>query len=684
MTGPEAVPGGRGGEARVSREDLPRAIIDHAEDIIYATDLDGRLIFLSRAWSNKLGHAPNDDLGRHFDDFVHPGDLSSYREVFASGLQGGETERGVHCRIRDGAGRYVWRHVSGSLVRDASGRPSFHMGVARDIRRELETAEELRQGREFLRTVFDAIGDGMCVLDRDLRVLKVNAAMRDLYGVDETDTGASCHGLLHDRDAPCPRCPALTAMETGQPQVAEEIVGGPDAPRAYLEIHAFPLFFEDDSPRGAVVFLRDLTARKRAEQALFAANRDIETLLGAISSILVCLDGRDRVKRWNSQAEQALGIESRAVLGRRLTEIGLVFEPGPVEAAMRESRRMGRPVRLEMLRVSAPDGRERLLGLTVNPVKAMGKAAPELVILARDITEIKAREIEATNEMKMQSIGRMAAGMAHEINTPIQYVGYNAGFLDEAFGDLLAVVTACRDLAEAARSRPELAEALAAPLAGLDRSIEAAELDYLLTEIPTTIANTRKGIGQVAEIVRAMKHFSHPGATEKTRFDLAALVRDAVTVSRNEWKNWAEVDIRVDPDLPLVLGLPHEISQVILNLVLNAAQAVEETSRQGGQKGRIAIDVARDGDAALVTVADTGPGIAPALRSRVFEPFFTTKEVGKGTGQGLAIARAVVVGRHKGELSFASEPGRGATFVMRLPLDGPVEAAPNKTSEGAS
>jgi signal transduction histidine kinase len=175
----------------------------------------------------------------------------------------------------------------------------------------------------------------------------------------------------------------------------------------------------------------------------------------------------------------------------------------------------------------------------------------------------------------------------------------------------------------------------------------------------------------VADIVRAMRQFSHPGGGEKTWFDLNAAVRDAILVSRNEWKDVAELTMDLDPELPSVCGLPQELGQVFLNLVLNAAQAIEETrGERTGPVGTITVRTTRQDEFVTVSVADSGPGIPEEVRGRIFEPFFTTKEVGKGTGQGLSLAYAVVE-RHGGDISFHSSPGAGAEFAVRLPIDDP-------------
>jgi len=264
----------------------------------------------------------------------------------------------------------------------------------------------------------------------------------------------------------------------------------------------------------------------------------------------------------------------------------------------------------------------------------------------------------------MESIGELAAGIAHEINTPIQYVGDNTRFLSDMFFSLLPLLQRLQQLAGDARSED--------PAASLNELLELAgeaDLDFVCDEVPEALKQSDEGLGRVASIVRAMKQFSHPGTLEKVEIDLNQAIQNTVIVSRNEWKYFAELETDLDPELPGVACLSQEFNQVILNLIVNAAHAIRDrNSDEPSRRGRIAIASRCNGPWAELTISDTGGGIAEQNQQRVFDPFFTTKRVGEGTGQGLAIAYNVVVDKHQGEIFFESEPGQGTTFTVRLPL----------------
>ena len=280
-------------------------------------------------------------------------------------------------------------------------------------------------------------------------------------------------------------------------------------------------------------------------------------------------------------------------------------------------------------------------------------------------------EVQLRHAQKMESIGQLAAGIAHEINTPTQYIGDNTRFLQDAFADLNRLLTQYQRLFEATKANsvtPEL-------VADVAEAAERADAEYLCGEIPKSIEQSLEGIERVAKIVRAMKEFSHPGTEEKSLLDLNKAIDSTLVVARNEWKYVADVVTNFDPTLPLVPCLPGEFNQVILNLVINATHAIGDVvGKTGKTKGTITISTKRQDDWAEIRVRDTGTGIPEHVRGRLFEPFFTTKGVGKGTGQGLAISHSVIVDKHGGSVSFETEMGKGTTFIVRLPI-APAKAA---------
>jgi signal transduction histidine kinase len=270
-------------------------------------------------------------------------------------------------------------------------------------------------------------------------------------------------------------------------------------------------------------------------------------------------------------------------------------------------------------------------------------------------------QMQAANASKLESIGELAAGIAHEINTPTQYVGDNVRFLSDGF----------RAICECLESYSELLTQHADSQLGqrVRERLTRADLSYLQEEIPKAITQSMEGIERIARIVGAMKEFSHPGQ-ELTPTDLNHAIANTITVATNEWKYVAMVETDLDATLPNVPVVPGEFNQVILNIIVNAAHAISETAGTNpGSPGHIHVTTRRVADWAEILIADNGCGMPPHIQQKIFDPFFTTKPVGKGTGQGLSIAHNVIVKKHRGTIAVDSEPGQGTTFTIRIPLN---------------
>jgi signal transduction histidine kinase len=260
-------------------------------------------------------------------------------------------------------------------------------------------------------------------------------------------------------------------------------------------------------------------------------------------------------------------------------------------------------------------------------------------------------------------VGRIAAGIAHEINTPIQFIGDNTRFLEEAFSQLSHFSQKQREVLESAQLPP-------GALQELDKAAAEAEIDYLLSEVPDTMAGTLEGLQRVATIVRAMMEFAHPDRQEMVFTDLNRVLQATIEVSRNEYKYVAEMETDFG-QIPPVACHSGDLSQVFLNIIVNAAHAIADVSKQKRKMGKVRICTALEGNDVVISVQDDGPGIPESIREKIFDPFFTTNEVGRGTGQGLAIAHAIIE-KHHGTLTFESEIGVGTTFRVRIPTGGAI------------
>ena len=518
-----------------------------------------------------------------------------------------------------------------------------------------------------------------------------------------------------------------------------------------------------------------------------AAERELQTVLGSLTSVLIQLAPDLTIRRWNRAAEQAIERSAGEVVGARLDDCGVRWEEHDLQTVLAEIAQ-GRGARGLELRFTNGAGKLRCLGLTLSVVEAELPEERGILVLARDITEIQeadevqrrlitaveqvgdtivitdltgsiiyvnpafeqvtgytreeviggspdilnsgrhdrafyqdlwgtlqrgeawsghftnqrkdgslyeedatispvrnedgvvtnyvavkkdvterlALEIQLRSAQKLESIGQLAAGIAHEINTPTQFISDNTRFLRDAFAKLTTLLGLCSEIG----ATGGVQEDPAATLVKLSEATEKANLDFINSEIPNAIEESLSGLSRVSEIVSAMKSFSHPGTTAKHPVDINDVITTTVTLSSNEWKYVSKVDTKLDPELPPVNCLPGEVGQVVLNMIVNAAHAIADHVGEGSsEQGCITIETSSVGEQAEIRISDTGCGMPEKVKERIFDPFYTTKEVGRGTGQGLAISRSVIVDKHGGTIEVESSPGMGTTFVIRIPIE---------------
>ena len=419
----------------------------------------------------------------------------------------------------------------------------------------------------------------------------------------------------------------------------------------------------------SVTKLVDATAKRRSDEALREAHRETEVLLNSVPSLLIGLDPAGKIRRWNRAASAILGWNETAVAGKTLGNSGVKWLVPDIDAKVAAENRNPKTGGLNDLSFEK-EGTTRFLGLRAIPlIEADGGS----LVVGADITGKIGLEAQLNQAHKLEAIGQLASGIAHEINTPTQFVVSNTTFLKEswsAIDPLLQLAQAIpKELTESGSVLPEAGARLA-------QLWQESDVDYLRTEIPKAIDQSLEGLQRVANIVRAMKEFSHPGTKGKTPVDINRAIETTIAVAKNEWKYVADVITHFANDLPMVPCVPGEFNQVILNLLVNAAHAIASRPADSAkEKGRITISTQRRGDAVEVAIQDTGMGIPENIRARVFEPFFTTKPVGKGTGQGLSMAHSTIVKRGNGKLWFESEVGAGTTFFIQLPVEETASAA---------
>ena len=413
---------------------------------------------------------------------------------------------------------------------------------------------------------------------------------------------------------------------------------------------------------------RELESRVEARtKELSRRNSDLRGVLDAVSQGLVTIDRDGRVE--GEVSAKAMAWFGPIVQGGAWAEALARIDPDFSQAfTARLAQLKDGTATLQADAERLPRRltiKGRTLSLELRPVGGWA-GWTRLLVVASDVTDEerqKQLELELRHAQKLESVGQLAAGIAHEINTPAQFVGDSLSFLADSFRDVQQVLAAYRQAVGALPLTPEATAAREA----LARTEEAADLAFVEEQATPAFERAQDGISRIATLVGAMKEFAHPDRREKSGADLNRALRNTLTIAHNEYKTVAEVETELG-ELPLVMCHLSDMNQVFLNLLINAAQAVADTVGHTGKKGRIVVRTKQEAGSVRISIEDSGCGIPEAIRDRIFDPFFTTKEVGRGSGQGLAIARSIVVDKHGGTLTFESTVGKGTTFTVVLPV----------------
>jgi PAS domain S-box-containing protein len=404
-------------------------------------------------------------------------------------------------------------------------------------------------------------------------------------------------------------------------------------------------------------------------ETLKQVNYQNSMMLNWVNGAVISTDREGRVLQANKAALTALGWTEEEFIGRHLHEtIHHSQEDGseypydfcPEFAAVED----GSSHHVDGDVFWQKDGTSFSADYIVCPTRNDGNEITGAVMTFRNLTEQRLQEAQRIQSMKLESIGELAAGIAHEINTPIQFIASNISFLRDSFEDLVQLVRGYMQLREKLAGSSEYAEILNE----IGRLEDAADFDYLADEAPKAFDQTRDGVERVSKLVLGLKGYAHSGNGEnKSEVDINGLIGNTLIVCHNSYKYVAELATDF-ADLPTIKVYPGDIGQVIINLLVNAAHAITEQKEKTGAMGKIKIRTSREDDVIVIAVSDSGGGIPENIRPRIFDPFFTTKKVGQGSGQGLAICRTLIHGKHRGELTFDSTIGQGTTFYVRLPL----------------
>ena len=387
------------------------------------------------------------------------------------------------------------------------------------------------------------------------------------------------------------------------------------------------------------------------------SHKFLEEVHRAIPGALVVFDEAQEILSVSASTCRLLGYDESELLGQKMSTI--LNRDADLDPAALDEQGVG--VFQSEVNFKSKRGEQVPVWLSASTGPRVGALTTWYMVIGQDIRERKKLEVQLRHTQKLESIGQLAAGIAHEINTPIQFVNDSIDFLKESFDDMLQLQAAyLRAIEAAAESSPELRQAIA-------DADEEADFAFIAKEAPLALDRCVDGLTRVSSIVKSLKTFSHPGAKGKVPSNLASGIQDTLVIAASEYKLVAKVETDLADDVTAVACRLSDINQVVLNLVVNAAHAIADQRKALDQRelGLICVSARKVGENVEVRVSDSGGGIPESVQERIFDPFFTTKEVGQGTGQGLSLAHEVME-QHDGTVRFETGPS-GTTFILEWP-----------------
>jgi PAS domain S-box-containing protein len=651
-------------------EERLRRILASAPDIAWTSDRHARTIYVSPKVEAVLGYTKEEIctgganlwLGR-----IHPEDFGRVNAAYGV-LFDKQVAFDQEYRIRRKDGVWIWVHDRATGTHEEKGTLYAH-GFLCDITRRKQAEEALQSQTAFLEAQANSTIDGFLVVDRCGQRLMQNQRLGELFSIpadlmaDKDDRNMLKYivTLLKDPESFMAKVNHLYKHpdETSRDEI--ELKNG-----MFLDRYSSPVIDKNDNYYGRIWTFRDITERKRNDDALRQLSQAVEQ--SPVSVVIT--DPRGYISYVNRKFTEATGYSAEEVVGKNPRILKSGHSSPELYKNLWSTITHGQVWRGEF-RNKKKNGEIYWDAETITPITDPKGAITHFLAVREDITERRALEAQLRQAQKLEGVGQLAAGIAHEINTPTQFVTDNLTFLRDSW-------KAIQELLEAYRSAIQNAAAVLPPgmAATLDEAERSCDLNFIVAEMPRAIDQSLDGAQRVAKIVRAMKEFSHPDSVDKTAADLNKAIESTITVARNEWKYVSEIVTEFDEALPAVVCYPGDINQVILNLIVNTAHSIKEKIKDG-EKGRITLRTRTGGEFVEISVTDTGNGIPTAIQTKVFDPFFTTKEVGKGTGQGLALAYAVVVKKHGGKIWFETEIGQGTTFFITLPIKRPDSTKEN-------
>ncbi|WP_320008996.1 PAS domain S-box protein [Maridesulfovibrio sp.] len=639
-------------------------ILEAISDALVVVNEDGNIVMVNSATIKMFGYSREELLGENINFFVpepykkeHTIKCKSYFK--SPDFHAPLWNKNISIQTRSGIGVPV--DIALSLT-SIDGSPHAIASI-RDISRRKKAEENLKASETKFRVITENLKELIYRADyKTLKINYVNKAVKDIYGYTPAEWLAKPNVWeenLHPDDKELVLKYINKAVrEFNDVKLEYRIL---DRNGNIHWVHDSMTWEKDESGNPVAILgaMADITEKKLVLIYLEEKEKFLRDILHGIKAAILIIDfTKGIVVDANDEFLRITGKNKEQVIGQSCAKVLQCNNHCPQCSA--GGGIVCDLVFKERSRIKKSDGSQIPLEQSFIPVTIHGEK--RIVAVLFDVTEQVAIERQLAYAQKLESIGQLAAGLAHEINTPVQYIAGNIDYLKESFTKMMRLIYFCDESFK--QYNNDTGNSI---LKAWDKAKSENDLDFLNEDIPEAFKETLFGVDQVSSIVKAMRNFSHPGSETKQSIELEETIKNIITVSRNEWKYSSDIITDFDPDLPTISCMPGSFNQAVLNILVNAAHANAEAAGTGPKKN-ITIKTRKKGNVAEISISDSGKGIPLEIQHRIFDPFFTTKEVGKGTGQGLGIVHSVMQ-KHEGSVSFNSVSGEGTTFFLRFPID---------------
>lgn len=629
---------------------------------VYAKDLNSTFIKANQATLQEHGFTLEEEiLGKKDSDFFSLENSTKFEKEEQEIIKSGTTISGSEREEVEQNGKTAWVQTSKFPLKNIDGKIIGTFGITTELTERKRVEDELRDSHYKFRQLIENSTLGIVRIDEDGEIIMANPAMVKMLeykSENEVIKLKSVHlySSLNNRK----KFLQILTREGKISGFEDTLIKGNGE---LIEVRQSAWAVKDNKNKVVYydIILEDITEQNQVLKILHESEFKYRMLIDKLSeAVYLSVDGKFEIV--NSKFLDLFELNEVELYSSEFDLDNYIPKSSLTDIIEKREKSLDKNESTTSfeITITTKSGIEKEVEVSLSYLNYNGKVAAQGVV--RDLTKVKKQETQIRHLQKMESIGTLAAGIAHEINTPSQFVSDNLSFLRDSFNEIKPILSALKNL----DARPNSSEEF-------NNLIENTDIEYLQEEIPLAIDQSIDGVDRIAGIVGAMRDFAHTGPKDKVSADIHKIIQNSITLSKNTWKYIAEIETKFADDLPPLVCQANDINQVIVNMLVNSSHALEDKFGDvDDMKGKIEIKTNCTEDHIILEIKDNGLGMPEKVIKRVFDPFYTTKDVGKGTGQGLAIAYDIIVTKHGGDIEVSSEEGVGTQFIIKIPIDQPT------------